>query len=117
MSFRLIVSDAPDLTTIQVAGRLRDDAVTLLGDTCERAGRPLVLDLSGLTSASDAGVLLLQRLMRDGVRMLGASQYMRLLLEGGAVNAPGTPAPRRPRGPVAPVIPVSARPGRRRQRP
>ena len=83
MSFRLIVSDAPDLTTIQVAGRLRDDAVTLLGDACKGAGRPLVLDLSGLTSASDAGVLLLQRLMSEGVHMLGASQYVRLLLGAG----------------------------------
>ena len=46
MAFRLIVSEAVDLTTIRVAGLLRDDAVTVLGDTCAGARGPLVLDLS-----------------------------------------------------------------------
>jgi hypothetical protein len=81
MAFRLIVSDRPDLSTIQVVGRLRDDGVALLGDACARARRPLVLDLSELTSASDAGVLLLARLAGEGVHLLGASQYVRLLLQ------------------------------------
>jgi hypothetical protein len=80
MVFRLTVSEAPDLTTIRVAGRLRDDAVTLLTDACDGARRPLVLDLSDLTGATDAGILLLARLAREGVHLLGASPYVRLLL-------------------------------------
>jgi hypothetical protein len=115
MPFRLIVSEAPDLTTIQVAGRLRDDGVSILDDACVVAGRPLVLDLSGLTSASDAGVLLLQRLMGEGVHLLGASQYMRLLLERD-VDLASTRAPRRRRGSTATTRPAS-RPGHTRPRP
>ena len=116
MSFRLIVSEAPDLTTIQVAGRLRDDGVNLLEDACAVAGRPLVLDLSGLTSASDAGVLLLQRLKGEGVHLLGASQYMRLLLERD-VDTSKTPAPRRQRAASVAAPSDRRRPGRTRPGP
>ena len=85
MGFRLIVSETPDITTIGVVGRLGDDAVVILGEACSVAGRPLVLDLSDLTSASDAGVQQLRRLAGEGVHLLGASRYMRLLLD----RAPG----------------------------
>jgi hypothetical protein len=81
MAFRLIVSETPDITTIGVVGRLGDAAVVILGEACSGAGRPLVLDLSDLTSASDAGVLQLRRLAGEGVHLLGASRYMRLLLD------------------------------------
>ena len=80
MLFRLIVSEAPDLTTIRVAGRLRDDAVMSLNDACGAARRPLVLDLSELTGASEAGALLLSRLGREGVHLVGESPFVRLLL-------------------------------------
>jgi hypothetical protein len=99
--FRLIVTDAPDLTTVRVAGRLRDDGVALLDDTCDGARRPLVLDLSEMTSASEAGVRLLRRLAGEGVHILGASHYVRLLLE----RADPAPIPhplRKRRGPRAP---------------
>ena len=52
--FRLIVTEAADVTTARLVGRLRDDGVALLADVCETARRPLVLDLSELTSASEA---------------------------------------------------------------
>ena len=99
MVFRLIESRAADLTTIRVAGRLRDDGVVLLGDACGAARRPLVLDLSELTSASDAGALLLRRLAREGVHLLGASPYVKLLLERAAEDRgqplrSSTPQPR-----------------------
>jgi hypothetical protein len=90
--FRLIVTDSRDVTTMRLVGRLRDEGVALVTDTCAAARRPLVLDLSELTSASEAAVLLLNRLAADGVHLLGASQYVRLLLE----RAAGAPPPRRP---------------------
>jgi len=108
MVFRLIVSEAPDLTTIGVVGRLGDDAAVILGDACGEARRPLVLDLSDLTSASDAGVLLLRRLTGEGVHLLGASRYVRLLLEYPLDS--GVPISRRRPGPPPPQG------GRRRQR-
>jgi hypothetical protein len=116
MSFRLIVSEAPDLTTIRVVGRLRDDAVAILGDACVGARRPLVLDLSDLTSPSDAGVLLLLRLTGEGVHLLGASHYVRLLLER-ATDTPSTPAPGRKRGPSATAPAAGPQPRHARPRP
>jgi hypothetical protein len=81
MAIRLIVAEAPDLTTIGVVGHLRDDGVLLLAEVCAAGRRPLVLDLSELTGASDSGVLLLNRLSREGVHLLAASPYVRLLLD------------------------------------
>jgi hypothetical protein len=114
MAFRLIVSEAADLTTIRAVGRLRADAETVLADACAGASRPLVLDLSELTGASEAGVLLLARLGEDGVHLLGASPYVRLLLD--RVAAPSSAAiPRRRSGARFPVGPPAAT--RRKPRP
>jgi hypothetical protein len=100
MAFRLSVNQAPDLTTIGVAGRLGDDAVVILGEACGGARRPLVLDLSDLTNASNAGVLLLRRLASEGVHLLGASRYVKLLLEeapdSGVSTSRWRPGPRPP---------------------
>jgi hypothetical protein len=97
MAFRLIVAEASDLTTIQVVGHLRDDGVALLGEACAAGRRPLVLDLSELTGASDTGVLLLDRLAREGVHLLAASPYVRLLLAQGQ-NPSDSRLPRLRRG-------------------
>jgi hypothetical protein len=101
MAFRLIVSELPDLTTMRLAGRLGDDAVAALNDACDHARRPLVLDLSQLTGASDAAVLLLRRLTGEGIHLLGASQYVTLLLTAEELPAIARPRPwgRRPQGP------------------
>jgi hypothetical protein len=100
MAFRLVLAEAPDLTTIRVVGHLGDDAAPVLGEACGRLRRPLVLDLSELMGASDAGVQVLRQLAGEGVHLLGASRYVRLLLEpvaaapderspGGGRSAPG----------------------------
>ena len=96
MGFRLIASESANLTTIRVVGRLRDDAVAPLSDACGAAKRPLVLDLTELTGASEAGVLLLTRVREEGAHLLGASPYIRLLLER-AATSPSPPARRRTR--------------------
>jgi hypothetical protein len=98
MAFRLTVRETGDLTTVRVAGRLGDDAVTPLTDACGRGRRPLVVDLSQVTGASNAAVLLLRRLIGEGVHLLGASNYVSLLLA--AEDQPATidrSRPRRPR--------------------
>jgi len=101
VALRVTVTETADLTTIRVDGRLADDGAPELDDVCGRAKRPLVLDLTHLTGATDAGVSLLQRLAVEGVHLLGASPYIALLL---AVTSPGPPtAPtRRRRAPSAP---------------
>jgi hypothetical protein len=95
MAFRLIVTEAGDQTTVRVAGRLADDAVIALADACGRAPRPLVVDLSQVTGASSAAVLLLRRLSGEGVHLLGASQYVRLLLADDSSPPIGPARPRR----------------------
>jgi hypothetical protein len=80
MAFRLTVMETRDLTTVRVAGRLADESVIPLTDACGRARRPVVVDLSQVTGASNAAVRLLRRLGGEGVHLLGASQYVTLLL-------------------------------------
>jgi hypothetical protein len=55
------------------------------------------VDLSELTGAGDDGVLLLGRLAREGVHLLGASPYVRLLLAPDQ-DPPGPPKFRLRRG-------------------
>jgi len=107
MPFRLTVMEKADLTTVSLAGRLGDDAVNLLHDACSKARRPLVLDLSQVTGASDASVLLLHRLVADGVHLLGTSQYMTLLL---ATERPPPIARPRPRARRTPARSKQSRP-------
>ena len=101
ITFRLTVSEMPDLTTMRLAGRLGDAAVASLNDACAGARRPLVLDLSQVTGASDAAVLLLRRLTGAGVHLLGVSQYVALLLaaEKPPVTARPRPLRRQPQDP------------------
>jgi hypothetical protein len=114
MGFRLIVCEAADLTTIRAVGRLREDGVIVLADGCAGVSRPLALDLSELTGASEAGVLLLEQLRREGVHLLAASPYIRLLLE--RVAGSSSPAvPRRRSGSRSPGAPPTA--ARRKPRP
>jgi hypothetical protein len=80
MAFRLTVLEMSDQTTVRLAGRLGDNAVTPLHDAYDRARRAVVLDMSEVTGASDAALLLLRRLIREGVHLEGVSHYMTLLL-------------------------------------
>jgi hypothetical protein len=113
MAFRLTTQESHDLTTIRLAGRVGDDAITLLLDACGRARRPIVLDLSQVTGASEAGVLLLRRLTHEGIHLLGASQYVTLLLS--ADRAPSS-VRSSPRGKGKPLGRSQSAPARRRAR-
>jgi hypothetical protein len=55
-----------------------------------------VLDLSQVTGASEAGVLLLRRLSDEGIHLLGASPYVTLLLAAEKTTSivQGRPSPR-----------------------
>jgi len=90
---RLTVTAADAHTVIRVDGRLSGEGVLELDGVCRKAGRPLELDLTHLSTVDDAGVATLRRLAGDGVLLAHASPYVRLLLEG---TSP-TSRPRRPR--------------------
>ena len=78
---RVSLSESPELAIIRVGGRLGGDSLRRLRMVCRQARRPLVLDLSDLTDASEAGVRLLCLLAGHGVPVLGASRVMQRRLE------------------------------------
>jgi hypothetical protein len=71
----------------------------------------LVLDLSQVTGASDAAVRLLRRLTGEGIHLLGASQYVTLLL-----TAEEPPAVARPQPPGCRPQNLSRKAGQRQKR-
>ena len=100
MALRVTVVEAADLTVIRVDGRLADEGVEELEVACFRAKRPTVLDLTNLVTADDSGVLLLRRLVGEGLHLLGASPYAAILL-----NAESPPS--------RPTVPIARRRSRR----
>jgi hypothetical protein len=101
MALRVTVLETADLTVIRVDGRLADEGVAELEVACRRAKRPTVLDLTNLVTADDTGVLLLRRLVGEGLHLLGASPFAALLLNAQPPRGgPAGPiARRRRRGP------------------
>jgi hypothetical protein len=95
MALRVTVLEAADLTVIRVDGRLADEGVAELEVACRRAKRPTVLDLTNLVTADDTGVLLLRRLVGEGLHLLGASPYAALLLNAEPPSAANTGTPKR----------------------
>lgn len=95
MPLRVTVSAREDLTVIRVDGRLTGDGVAELDRACGAARRPLVLDLTHLTTADGAGVVTLRRLAGEGTHLLGVSPYIALLLGGSVGTEPAAGHARR----------------------
>ena len=70
-----------DTTVIRVAGRLTGDAITHLTQVCKSTDGSVVLDLSKLMFADDAGVEVIRALGRKGAGISGASSFIRLLID------------------------------------
>jgi len=96
MTWRLMVTSTEQGTVIRVDGRLRTDGVAELERVMQAADRPVVLDLSNLTSADDIGLATLRRLRAEGSRLVGASPYVGLLLAEGVKGGRTEPHDRRP---------------------
>jgi len=82
MDLRLSVSREDEATVVHVDGRLAVQGVHDLQNTVGRVVGPVVLDLSHLLSADDAGVVALRLLSGRGVQLRGTSPYFSLLLYG-----------------------------------
>ena len=80
MNLRLTVSVEDNATVVHVDGRLAVHGVRDLDRTVARASGTVILDLTNLLSADDAGVAALRLLTGRGVRLRGASPYVALLL-------------------------------------
>ena len=81
MSFRITTIVANGETTIRVEGRIGVDGIDELRRETRLAGERVTLDLSGLTSADGEGLRELLSLAENGARLIGASAYIRQLLE------------------------------------
>ena len=80
MDLRLTVSRAADSTVVHVDGRLAVRCVDDLQRAVTDSSGTVILDLTNLLSADDAGVAALRLLRQRGAQLRGASPYVRLLL-------------------------------------
>jgi hypothetical protein len=80
MDLRLNVNREDDATVVHVDGRLSVRGVGDLDSTVTREPGTVIVDLTNLLSADDAGIAALRLLTERGVRLRGASPYIALLL-------------------------------------
>lgn len=81
MQFRAEVCDRGAVLVIRLAGRLdREQASDLIG-LCDRAAKPLQLDLGDLMSADAEGFATLGMLRRRGIGLVEVSPYVGMQLE------------------------------------
>ena len=82
MDLRVSVSREDTATVVHVDGRLAARGLHDLDSTVGGTSGPVILDLTNLLSADDAGVAALRLLIERGVQLRGASPYVALLLLG-----------------------------------
>ncbi len=80
MTFRITSFSDKNTTTIRVEGRLTTQGVKDLTKTIQGAAASVHLDLSNLQLADDEGVRALQSYFAQGMKLTGASTYIRQLL-------------------------------------
>jgi hypothetical protein len=80
MEIRLTVTAGDTGTVIHADGRLSRLSVAELEGVLRTTAGPITLDLTNLLSADDAGVAVLRSFSDKGVRLVGVSPYMALLL-------------------------------------
>jgi len=81
MMFRIEVRPENTRTTVSIAGRLEEQAVQQLLETCDAVSGELVLDLTDLRSTNPRGIEAIQGLLRVGAKLEGESSFIRLLLD------------------------------------
>jgi hypothetical protein len=77
---RVDVSREPGRALVRIHGRLDGAAVRELELVCREEPGLLILDLTYLMSADDAGIATLRHLVVDGAQLTGMSPYVALLL-------------------------------------
>ena len=79
MELRLTATERDGSTIVHVDGRLAAGGVGELERLVRAVDGPVMIDLSNLLSADDAGVAALRTLAGQGARLVGASPYVALL--------------------------------------
>lgn len=81
MQLRLSISREGEATVVHVDGQLAAAAVGNLDRTLAGRLAPVILDVTHLLSADEAGVAALRLLVAQGVELRGVSPYLGLLLQ------------------------------------
>jgi hypothetical protein len=81
LAFRLSRCDKGELVSVALHGWLNEDVLSEFERECEPIGARLWLDLSHLVGADEAGLRALNRRAKAGIRLVGASPYIQLLLK------------------------------------
>jgi len=81
MEMRLTVRVSDTGTVVHADGRLSQLVVAELEGVVRMTSGPVTLDLTNLLSADDAGVAVLRSFSDKGIRLVGVSPYMTLLLK------------------------------------
>lgn len=80
MDLRIDIETEGSDVVLHVAGRLTGPAITQLSDACEPIKGRLVLELSKLKFADDAGVEAIRTLRERGAEIYGASYFIKMLI-------------------------------------
>jgi anti-anti-sigma regulatory factor len=86
MSIRINIEPEASVTVLQVAGQLDGTTAGQLTETIESIEGNIVMDLSELTFADEAGVDAIRSLKDKGTDIWGASAFIRLLVKGNGLN-------------------------------
>ena len=84
MDIRIDITSEGPVVVLHVAGRLAGAAIKELTKASEPMQGNLVLDLSRLMYADDAGVELLRSLRGQGAEIRGGSAFIRFLIKNGS---------------------------------
>ena len=80
MTLRITETLKGSIMTVKVDGRLVSGDTEALVQACQPHSGTLVVDLSDLHFADDAGICVLQELKAQGARIVGARPYLSLQL-------------------------------------
>ena len=78
---KITTTAAGTVTTIKIEGELLREGVSELDTACGSVDGPISLDLSDLATTDAEGMQALKKLLATGAQLLGASPYIKLLLE------------------------------------
>jgi anti-anti-sigma regulatory factor len=84
MVIRIDINSAGPVVAVHVAGRLAGPAVNELANVCEPMEGNIVLELSKLKFADEAGVELLRSLRKEGAEIRGGSAFIKILINNGS---------------------------------
>lgn len=81
MAIRINRRHTKQVEIVELHGWLGEDTLGEFESLCGSIRGPLLLDLSNLVGADEAGLLALRRRGAGGARIEGASPYIRMLLD------------------------------------